>query len=432
MRAPTTLDVILDHERLVTATVRATSAHPHWRFRGVPFSAFARDADAFARAVAADVRAGRFVAGHPKTLRLRGGRTVAITPLPDMILASAAAAVLTQRAPPAQTVWSYQPGLSPIDLLHAAAADLRRRIRRQRLRPITERALFVFRSDVKGCSDSVRVDDDAPLWLQLQTALNVTAQDPAFALVKALVRPVQKTTPLQRGIWQGSPLNNVLVNLHLQPLDAALAAHGDRCFVGRFGDDTIVIADDANAIRAAVADYRNAVAALSLSENIDKASVTALNRAGRPIDGIPGAPAVELVGLRLQADATLALKPKAARAVVRAVARRASVAVSVIDAAAGTASSNEDGRQALRLRAAVGAASTALRPRVDAPPALRLLHDAVTCRRQLNDLDRAIAGVVAAAISGTAPPRAFRAVSWARLREAGLPSLVAQRNGHAP
>jgi hypothetical protein len=60
------------------------------------------------------------------------------------------------------------------------------------------------------------------------------------------------------------------------------------------------------------------------------------------------------------------------------------------------------------------------------------LRGAVDDRRQLGELDHLIARAVAEALTGRRGPRAFREISWRALRrEAGLPSLVAARNGGA-
>jgi len=413
------LDDVLERERLVGALVRLGVAHPGWRFRRVPFRVYAQSPDAFAAALADDVRRGRFVAGTPRPLRLPGGRQVALVPLPDLVLADAFAAVLGERAPPRECVWSYRPGLSTVGLVRSVTAFMRAEWSRQQARPLVERAIFTLRQDVQRCSDSIRVDDEAPLWGQLQSALGVGDDDDGFRLLRVLVRP----RPRRRGILQGTPLNNVLVNVHLRPIDDALHLRGGSLYA-RFGDDTVFMTSSAPALREARLAFDAATASLSLTAHADKGSMVALSKAARTVDDVPGAQHIDLVGLRLNADGTVALKPAHARGLVRAVARRAASAVAAVD------DETPGAPEAVRLKAAVRAASTALdAERADAPPASRLVREVVTCRLHLQWLDRSIAGAVAAAVVGRAPPRAFRDLGWEAIRRAGMWSLVEGRNG---
>src|SRR5262249_20345063 len=78
----------------------------------------------------------------------------------------------------------------------------------------------------------------SPLWPELRALLG-PADDAAWRLATALVRPDVAAGPRPPGVATGSPIATALANLYLMPLDAPLAAAP---FYAPYGDDLLVAA----------------------------------------------------------------------------------------------------------------------------------------------------------------------------------------------
>jgi hypothetical protein len=204
------------------------------------------------------------------------------------------------------------------------------------------------------------------------------------------------------------------------PLDERLAALPD-AFVARYGDDLFVAHPDAAVVDAAVTAVETVLAARGLQLNPKKVVRALWNGAARPDDsGRPATAEVTFLGCRVHFSGGVGLTRAKARAFLGDVRTR----IARSAALAGDAPREERARVAC---AAVAAALDVRSPFASAHAAA--LRNVVDDRRQLAELDHLIARAVAEALTGRRGARAFREVSWRALRrDAGLPSLVAQRN----
>lgn len=343
----------------------------------------------------------------------------------DLLVHAVVADVLASRIEPtlSERVYSYRSGRSAWQALRwlaRVAIDHRA----ERPDPRT-RGVYVLRSDVKSYTDSIPLEDEAPLWRELAGAAGLEQTSPHFALVRALVQPrIQlddeaDARPRARGVLFGVATTAPIANLYLRPLDDALAARGA---YARFGDDVLFASAEPERVREATETLRRILAARGLEANTRKLRVLHWNGAARSSEVWPEAQATDAVsflGAHVRFDGTIALAPAKwtamlhdVRARIQRTARlvegeppmeRAKVLVSIVE-------------QAFDVRSDLALAH--------AP----MLVDLVSDRAQLRQLDHLLALWIAEAVTGERGPRAFRAMPPRRLREAGLASRVVARN----
>ena len=322
-------------------------------------------------------------------------------------------------------LYSFRRGRSSWQALADFAAFVRRH-RAERPDPRT-RGLYVLRADVRRFCESVPLDAGAPLWRLLREALGLAAETPAWRLVEAVVRPElydEPDAPLQQivGMPFGSPVTNVVLNLYLGAVDAALDAVPG-AFYARFGDDLVFAHAEAARVAAAYADVERLVRERGLSLSAHKVKRLFFNGAGRPSAEWPdavGAQELSLLGAEVRFDGTQALPRDKWRALVADVRRRVGRA-----AALARALPHDE-----RAAALCHVANEALDPESPlAHPLAAIVALRVTSRAQLGELDRHVAVAVAEAVTGVRGARAFRRLPWRVLRERhGLRSVVAMRN----
>jgi hypothetical protein len=228
----------------------------------------------------------------------------------------------------------------------------------------------------------------------------------------------------RRGLLFGAPTTNVLANLYLAPLDDELGA-GPGMLYARFGDDVFCAHPDLAAVRAAQATLERTAAARGLRINQSKARLLFWNGAGRPSPVAPeiaGAVEVAFVGGALRFGGGVALSRRKWSALLRDLRGRVRRTAALL----GDQPPDE------RARALVDVVNCALAPATPPPLATAyapLLVDLVSDRHQLRQLDWLLALWIAEAATRRRGVRALRDLSWRRLRELGLRSLVAARNG---
>jgi hypothetical protein len=318
-------------------------------------------------------------------------------------------------------LYSYRAGRSAAQALRAFAGYLRRH-RRAHPDPRT-RGLWLVRADVRAYGDSIPMHAGSPLWPELRALLG-GGEAPAWAAVEAVIRPpvAGADGPCQPiiGVPTGSPVATALANLYLAPLDRLLDGGDGGGFYARYGDDLLYAHPELSAVRDALARAERLLAARGLAVHPDKLRLSWFNGAGRRdprAPELPGTTHVVYLGCRIGFDGTIGLPRDKAVALLHELRRRIARTVRLV------------GADDQRLRAVAGAVATALDPASPvAAPHAQLLA-AIDDRRQLAELDHAIAVSAAAALAGRAGVRAFRTVPWRQLRAAGLPSLVARRNG---
>ncbi len=381
------------------------------------------------RRLAREIRRGEY---RPAPTRLRVARLdktrelCVFRPI-DLIVQGVFAQILTEEMEPRlpERLYSYRRRRSSWMAVRDFAAYVREH---RRARPrVHSRGLFVLRADIRSYGDSIPMGETSPLWGQIATVLGLARRDPAWALVRDLVRPEvllpggERIRP-ERGVATGSPVATAVANLYLTDLDEHFQAISGG-FYARYGDDLLFAHEDPDVVRSAKESAKELLAELGLELNTEKCRLFFFNGAGR-VDPkereVPGTSRVTYLGCRINFQGTVGLSEPKCREALREIRRR------VNRTAAATRGRDPDSRG----RLVCEAVNAALDPWAAGP--LRwssLLASAVTDRRQLKDLDFRIARIVAGALSGRNGSRAFRSIPYRRLRSTWkLTSLVVRRN----
>ncbi|HVJ91508.1 MAG TPA: reverse transcriptase domain-containing protein [Labilithrix sp.] len=291
---------------------------------------------------------------------------------------------------------------------------------------VKARGVYVLRSDVQSYTDSIPLDDDAPLWRDLAEAIGLAAENAHFRMLVRLLRPeIVGQGPRHRGLMFGAPTTNVLANLYLAPLDAELEAAGA---YARFGDDVLFADRDPDCVRSAVTTLERTLSARGLRPNPTKLRVHFWNGAARPSAVWPdahGTSHVAFLGAAIGFDGTVRLSPANWAKVLSDLRARIQRTAKLVR--------DEPPRERARILSSVVNEALDVRSPV-ATRAAELVFDLVSDRAQLAELDYLLARWIAEEATGTVGPRAFREIPWRWLRlEGGLASRVVMRNrGRAP
>lgn len=315
-------------------------------------------------------------------------------------------------------LYSYRAGRSSFVAVRALAAYVRAH-RAAQPDPF-RRGLHLLHCDVQSYGESVPLGERSRLWPELSELVG------DHPLVRALVRPEVRNSdgavavPLV-GLPTGSPIATVVTNLYLGAADRVLDAIPGS-FYARYGDDLLFIHPDADQVAQAERRLEEVLAQRGLRANPSKRQRRFWNGAGRSEASgeVAGTTHITFLGTRIAFDGTVGLPPAKLRLLLvdlRARVRRAAIAAAHLIA--------DD-----RPTTVCAAIRTALDPRSPCATAYApWLRSIVTDRRQLRAIDHELAQAIATALTGRSGPRAFRSLPPARLRQLGLPSLVAARNG---
>lgn len=388
-----------------------------------------------ARLLARTVSAGKY-ALRPAVVRqilVEGRRrTVFEYPLMDLIVHGVVADVLTELVAPrlGRSVYSYRAGRSWIEGVSAFAGYLRRH-RRERPDPRT-RGLYVLRRDVDAYTDSIPLGAESAIWRLLDAAMARAGGPPPAQTDQALIAEVVRPTVVTddgavasrlRGVATGQPIASLCFNLYLSDLDRELESVPGG-FYARYSDDLVFAHPDADVARGISARLDGLVAGLGLGFKAEKRRDLYLTGAGRASAEWPearGTTSLTFLGMLVNHDGTVALGRRKTRGLLRDARRRA----------ANTARAVAGRDEETRGRAVSGVLDALLDqhdPHLQGSAA-PLLARAVTDRDQLDALDHDLARIVACAVSGRRGPRAFRSVSYRRIRaEWGLSSLRRARD----
>ncbi len=344
--------------------------------------------------------------------------------LPDLIVGTVIARVLSKNARimGQPGVYAYQPGLSN----YTALSDFARFVRR----PEHKNGLFVMQSDFTRYGENIPVYKDAIVWEELRRVADMGTKsgisENAWALIMGLVRPVTRApdgTSFSRlfGIPMGTPVVAVTSNLAINQLDLRMTAYSG-AFFARFNDDFLFAHKDPEVVKEADTAIDEMLGTLGVTRKPEKTKRSYLNGAGKTLEDwaeFKGRSSIEFLGLAAHHSGTLGWTQERLNRFFRFFCKRLD---QVSNELAGIATPE-------RARVLVKSAETLLEPTNSFAPVITqaLIRD-TTNRAVLKDLDNRIAKKVAQRITGRAGVIGFRSYPPERLRQMGLPSLVAIRN----
>ncbi len=388
-----------------------------------------------ARRIAAAVRAQRYRFGPVTQHRvfLDGKyRFIYRASLTDTLVTGVLARQLRRLAQPliSRSVHSYQPGRSSLTAIAALTRYLDHH-HKDRPDPRT-RGLYLVRRDVRRFGESIPVGDRSIVWEQLREVFRggVATKPPAYvwSLIQSAIRPTVITIESEEvcliaGVPTGSPIQPVICNLYLSPLDQQLEQISGG-FYARYGDDLIFAHPDPATTRRAADQIECTLRTLGLKSNEQKREALYLTTPGRPSQRWPEVrhtSGVEYLGCRVTFDGTVQLKSAKSRRLMQDLARRVRLSCRLL------------GRHcdpALLAQTACQVINRALDPRDElGHSGAQLLRYGVNDRAQLQQLDYLIARLIASAVTGSYGVRGFRQMPYRKLRrEYGLRSLVVERN----
>lgn len=309
---------------------RARSRHDD---EGEILGALLRDAPRLARSLAVDVAAGRYAFGPLESFTAFATgklRTLHRAEVLDRIVLTALTKTLVDEVESAlsERLYSYRPGFSNVRALRAFSLFLREH-RQARPDPKT-RGLYVIRTDIANYGESIRTDDDSPLWSALEP---ICARWPAAvtALLRDAIRqPVAEgdapPSVLERGVPTGSPVQPALCNLYLSAADHELASLPG-VFSARFGDDILLASDAPAKVEGAFDVLARHARERSLILRPEKTQRLFSNGAGRASTNhdaadFLGTSHVDYLGARVGFSGDLALRPDKENALVRRIEAR--------------------------------------------------------------------------------------------------------------
>ena len=252
-------------------------------------------------------------------------------------------------------------------------------------------------------------------------------QDPFRTLLYSIIRREiteedGTVSIMDKGVPTGSAIQPPLCNLYLLDLDRLSEKQPDG-FYARYGDDFIFCHPDFNTVQHVATQTDTLLKDLALTVSPHKMKDFYFTGPGRPSKHDPGLSHrsyVELLGCRLNFDGAIQLRNKKTQELLRdlqsRIRRSLCFMIGMTD--------REKTTKLCRIVNRALTPSDALCQRV-AP----MLHRTVNDREHLRHIDYLIALMVSRAVSGSRSVKAFRSVSYRRLRrEHGLHSLVIRRN----
>jgi len=335
---------------------------------------------------------------------------------PDRILQTVLSSLLAEYWDPifSPNLYSYRKGFSAPQAVRKAA---------RWLKSTEGQSAYVLKRDVKSYGDSIPHDRLITLVEE-----NLRGVDPfVLQLVRQFVafRYVgldQRTRSKEEGLPTGMPLNCVLENLYLTPLDHAMSSCPD-IFYTRYGDDIWVSSRTRQAADSAREQLEASARDARLHWHPEKcADFVLATRAKTHEAGVPEWQQVERVphlGIDITPAGRIVIPPdklKAWRLQLKQVLKRADffgrrLGLSLRE----------------RIRQLVKFTTRYLNTRTAGFPKIDYLLTVVTDDADFIDLDRWVAQTILSVCYGRFSKANFRRTPYRQLREDGLPSLFLRR-----
>jgi retron-type reverse transcriptase len=410
---------------------------------GVEFPSIARNAKSFSKAMAKDVREGKYKmdpARHVTIVTKGKERILYKYKVTDMILHGVVAHVLATEMESkfSENLHSYRKGKNYWQAIRSFSKYSREHFKRK-IDP-KKKGFYVLRRDIASYTDNIPVDENSPLWPLLKEELkfpeNPTNEDNiVWDYVEKVVRtdvilPGSREAHTQTlGVPTGSPISTTVYNLYLINLDRTLDSL-NLGFYARYGDDLMIADTSLEKIVKANEIFKETLSKYQLTSSPKKEKSFFFNIAGRaPLDpnaslqGFVGCDRIEFLGCDIMARGEISLDRKKEKELLQNLENRMRLAL--INDPLG----QSEEIISSRLKTSTKIVRSALDPDSllcqKSAPALRNL---ITDRRCLKRIDFNISKLILKYVLGDYSIKGFRRVPIKRMRKEGLPSLVHQRN----
>ena len=352
--------------------------------------------------------------------------------LTDLIVHAVVSQILTELAEPfySSCLYSYRKKLSTRIAIDQLAIYVKSH-RRKHANP-HDRGLFVLKRDIQSYTDSIPVHQRSRVWellgelFQRYDVKDVT-QDPHFSFIQKVIRP--EVIDFSGGIFTqyvgtptGSPISVFLFNFYLADFDADMENVKD-VFYLRYSDDFIILTENKEQAIEADSLIKKGLTRLQLGVRPDKAQDFFFNGAGKKSpqwSAAQGISKLTFLGWSLRFDSSVGLSEKKCRRFRQDLRERIFKSNHILNL--------HDLETRGRLLALT--INEVFKPSNSfAQNYSGLIFSSVTDRIQLKEFDYWIARVFQRALIGVSGVRAFRLISYRKIRkEWGLISLVYMRD----
>lgn len=348
-------------------------------------------------------------------------RTLYRPSLVDKIVAGVVANVLTEIFEPylSPNCFSYRKGLGPESAIRALSIYLKKTDPRQ--------GIYFIKTDISAYTDSIPVYDRSELFNIMDTIyekLEVAPTPYQKNVVKQIIRPViinAEGNPQCNlyGLPMGNPITTCIANIYMSEVDKEIEKIPDIFYV-RFCDDIFIAHPDYKVLTKAISALDITINKLRLKRNVIKDKVAYLSLSGfkQVHYNLPGTHAINYLGFRILANGLYSVSKKRQKSFLSAFKKR----IKNLKKISESASVNELG---ITLCEALNKAL--VEDHVSDSRVVPLLKQ-TTDDKQLKHLDYLLALEIAEALSGVRGVRAFRYISYRRIRQDwGLHSLLRLR-----
>lgn len=365
---------------------------------------------------------------HKKTLRVNHKmRDLYQLKLSDRIVVGVIAKILGHNARRilSRNVCSYWAGSQIFTPIYALA-DFAATHRAQYKKP-SQRGLYVLRCDIKDYTDQIPLGQHAYVWEILKKVSGITDVNSYYwYLFQEIIRAdvINETGTLYKNIYgipTGSPIAPLLYNLCVHPLDEYLSAIPG-AFYRRYSDDLIFVHENPKVVEQVDPEITAILKTLGLQRHPDKEKKLYWTGAGKVCVEYPkysGATDITYLGLDIHFNGTIKVSNKHTRRFIQDIKQRIQ---NISESTQGMDVLQRGQIIAQTLNYAFSDQSGIK------PNSLRFLLSS-TDSGQLKQMDYLIALNIAEILSGYSGVRAFRQISYRKIREEfGLSSLVQLAN----